>query len=432
MRKFFNNVHLWLGVGSGLVLFIVCLTGTIYTFKTEIEHLANPSKFYIREKDPGSIIPTDELVHRLEKQYNGKVVSLLIPADPRMNYQIGIKSPGDKENAGDSNVSTQKPILQQTGQANAKMNGGVQSKGDQAEVRPVNLYVNPYSGAIAGEQGGGTSAFFTKVMQLHRWLLMERSTGGVIVGIATIIFILLIISGVVIWFPKRIKNWKRGLKIKFSANWKRINHDLHSALGFYSFMLLLVMALTGLCWSFEWYRNGVSKVLGSKVFKGKSEKPLQSQPVAGNTIVIALGEHIAHANTLFSYPGVVRVSLPEKPTGTISVSKNKVGFFAFSGTDKVQFDRFSGKPVKVERFSDKPVNEQVADSVKPIHTGEIFGLFSKIIYFIVCLMATSLPVTGTIIWINKLRKKNKRKLPAEGLPEVTMKSNSYEAEIGMR
>jgi len=65
--------------------------------------------------------------------------------------------------------------------------------------------------------------------------------------------------------------------------------------------------------------------------------------------------------------------------------------------------------LKKELFDDKDLNVQVASLIKPLHTGEIFGILSNFIYFLACLIATSLPVTGTIIWLNKMKKK-KRKL----------------------
>ncbi|MNL59158.1 hypothetical protein D3C87_1828610 [compost metagenome] len=82
-----------------------------------------------------------------------------------------------------------------------------------------------------------------------------------------------------------------------------------------------------------------------------------------------------------------------------------MGFFALAASDKIQLDKYNGKTLKVERFEDKKFNEQIAASIRPLHTGEIFGTFSKILYFISCLIATSLPITGTIIWLNKLKKK---------------------------
>jgi uncharacterized iron-regulated membrane protein len=243
-------------------------------------------------------------------------------------------------------------------------------------------------------------------MQMHRWLMLDESTGRIIVGIATLIMFFMVFTGLILWFPARLRNLKKGLKIKTAANWKRINHDLHSVLGFYAFSILLVMTLTGLCWSFEWYRNGLSNVLGAKVFRGRTEKPLVSSQKPGEAASMA--DMIGKTTALFPYPGNSRLSIPEDPTAAITVTKGASGFFSVGGTDKVQFDRFSGEVLKTERFSEKPLNVQIADSIRLIHTGEIFGTASKILYFLACLIATSLPVTGTLIWLNKMSKKKKK------------------------
>ena len=72
-------------------------------------------------------------------------------------------------------------------------------------------------------------------------------------------------------------------------------------------------------------------------------------------------------------------------------------------------DALTGKVKKKEVFRDKPFNERISGSIKALHTGNVYGTFTKILYFIACLIATSLPITGTLIWWNKLRKK--RSLP---------------------
>jgi uncharacterized iron-regulated membrane protein len=245
-------------------------------------------------------------------------------------------------------------------------------------------------------------------MRLHRWLLIEGDAGKIIVGVSTIIFVFLIFSGLIIWLPKKWKNWKQGFTIKYKANWKRVNHDLHNTLGFYSAILLLIMALTGLCWSFGWYRDGLSNVLGAKVFGGRGGSVEQVEvPADSTTLPIAV--LISKAGEEFMYEGDYRVSIPGKAEEAVSIQKSGKGFFASSGSDKIQLNPYNGEVVKIERFSDKPLNEKIAASIKPLHTGEVFGLFSKILYFITCLIATSLPITGVIIWINKLKKKKARK-----------------------
>lgn len=367
LRNAFRTVHLWLGLGSGIVIFVVCLSGTVYTFRAEIERWLEPEKFYAKHPGASQLMSADSMITLIEKKYQGTVSSLSVPAGNDMNWQVSVK---------------------------------------KGKGKPKTYFVNPYNGEVAGEQGGSTSDFFSTVMKLHRWLLMEQSTGRVIVGTATIIMFFMLLTGLILWFPAQLRYIKQGLKIKFSGNWKRLNHDLHNVLGFYAFLVLMIMTLTGLCWSFEWYRNGASNVLGAQVFKGRGEKPLKSQST-GRTQEATIANLLLQANTLFPYDGGSRVTIPEEEGDALTVVKSATGFFAVAGADKAQFDYFTGKPLKVERFSDKALNVQVASSIKLLHTGEMFGTASKIIYFLACLIATSLPVTGTFIWINKFRKKKK-------------------------
>ena len=387
-RKFFNDVHLWLGIASGLVLFIVCLTGTIYTFRTEVEELMEPAKYKVEVAAGAQPLSPSALIAKLEGELNAQVVSLEIPQDSERSYRVG---------------ATPKP------EAGAKPGQGERrGEGGKGGGRPTTYMVDPYTGAVLGTTDSPASEFFSTVMKLHRWLLIEGDAGKIIVGAATIIFIFIILTGFVLWWPKKIKNWKQGFKIKTDASWKRVNHDLHNTLGFYASFLLLIMALTGLCWSFEWYRDGLGKLMGAEVFKGRKEKPLTSYPAADAENLRA-EDFIARANTILPYEGNLRLSLPADDTTAVVVTKNKAGFFALSASDKVQLDQHNGRPLKVEIFADKPLNEQIVSQIKPLHLGDIYGTFSKIIYFIACLIATSLPVTGTMIWINKLRKKPKKR-----------------------
>lgn len=368
LRKLVNDIHLWLGLSSGLILFIVCLSGTVYTFRAEIERWMEPEKYFHQQSGVASL-PADSIVSLVEAAKKGKVTAMLVPSDPSMNWQVTVK---------------------------------------EGAAKPKTFFVNPVNAIIVGEQGGSTSKFFTTVMQLHRWLLMEEYGGRIIVGTATIIFVLMIISGLILWFPAKLRLIKQVLTIKTSANWKRINHDLHNTLGFYSFLVLLVMALTGLCWSFEWYKDGLSNVLGAKVFKGRGEKPIELKEPSENAQTASIQSLLNEGQELFNYPGNSRIVLPEKSNQAITINKTATGFFAVAGADKVQLDRYTAQPLKIEAYADKPLNVKIADSIKILHTGEIFGTFSKIIYFIVCLIATSLPVTGTLIWVNKMKKKNNK------------------------
>jgi len=114
---------------------------------------------------------------------------------------------------------------------------------------------------------------------------------------------------------------------------------------------------------------------------------------------------VAAGNSALDYEGNLRISLPAKPGADISVSKSRTGFFAKAGSDQVTLDPASLAVKEAKLFSDLSTRQQIGRSVKSLHTGEIFGQFTKFLWFVACLIATSLPITGTLIWWNKRKKK---------------------------
>lgn len=367
-RKFINDIHLWLGVGSALVLFLVCLSGTIYTFKREIEESIEPDKFYIEK-----VLPQRKsfksLIDFTQAETGGKVTRISYHDDLHKPYELQVSM----------------------------------SKEDK---RGETYYVNQYSKEILGTGKGPASKFFMFFFKMHRWLLLDEAIGRPIVGISTLIFILLTLTGLFLWFPKKVKgfkSFKQGLTIKFSAKWKRVNHDLHNVLGFYSFILVLIMALTGLNWSFEWYKNGMSDALGAKVFGGRDEKKIES---AGRGKQLMLSEIMRKGDSVFPYKGKTTIGLAKGPKGSIEFSKHDAGRTNRDASDKVVFDQYSGKVLKKELFDQKTTGQKIAAQIRSIHTGEIYGPLSKTLYFIACLIATSLPVTGIFIWLNKMKKRS--------------------------
>lgn len=409
-RKLFNDIHLWLGLASGLVLFLVCLTGTIFTFHTEIEEMLEPEKYQLTKPAQATALSPDILIARLQQAEKGKVTGLQIPQDPAKPYRLTLKK---KEGGPGKNAEAKTGTATAAGPGAGRKGSQPGGKGGPGGGRGTTYLVNQYTGEVKGTTEGPAHGFFEAVEGLHRTLLVKAEPGSlnigkVIVGGSTIIFVFIILTGLVIWFPKKLKNWKQGLKVKTSGNWKRINHDLHNSLGFYSSFLLLIMALTGLCWSFDWYREGASAVLGDQIFKQRSEKPLVSNLQADTTRKPSIAQVLQTAQEILPYEGNYRISLPADSAAALVVTKTEAGFFAMAASDKVQLDQYSGQPLKVERFADKKFNEKIASSVRGLHLGDIFGTFSKIIYFICCLIATSLPITGTLIWWNKLQNKNKK------------------------
>lgn len=400
LRKFFNDIHLWGGLISGIVVLIVCATGTIYTYNTELREAAIPQ--YYKIVPEGAKLNVDTLLAQVKPQIKGGLVGVKVPfGTDKTTFALYTKPKKEGERQG----------------------GG--PSGGGRGPRANQLAINPYTGQIIGdpsEEKTKTAAFMQKMFGLHRWLLLNevekpiiegvenRKLGSWITGTATLLFLLGVITGIIIWFPAKIRGWKNGLKIKWSAKWKRVNHDLHNTLGFYSCIILFLMAVTGPFWSFEWYRTGWQKTWGTyKSPDAPQEEKLKlvSKILPNSKDPLSVEETIRIVNDILPYDGDITVNFAKDSTATISISKNRIGFFAPSAGDKLILDQYTGEVLEKDIFKDKPFNERAAASIKALHIGDIYGPFTKLLYFISCLIATSLPVTGTMIWINKMRKKKK-------------------------
>ena len=391
IRQFLNDIHLYAGLTCGLIVIAVCLTGTIYVYNTEIREFFDSERYFVEKE--GKAIPLDELRSTLETQYSSQVVGCQVFGQEGRTLQFSLKKPGEENS--------------------------------------ITYFVNPYSGEVVADNANKTptETFMGYLFSTHRWLLLDKvetpilhsmsnqDLGRLINGIATSLFLLGVLTGIFLWLPKKAKNWKQGLTVKWSGNWKRINHDLHNTLAFYSLIALFIMAVTGPFWSFGWYKTGWQKTWDTyqapkeepKANSAQETEPIQDSLPQPTAPVVSLDELLAMANQQLPYQGNVRFTLPEDAEGDIGVSKSRIGFFARAGADQLKVIPAMLEVKETILFGELPVRQQIGKSVKSLHTGEIFGQLTKFLWFIACAVATSLPITGTLIWWNKRSKKGKKK-----------------------
>jgi uncharacterized iron-regulated membrane protein len=360
MKKIIHQLHLWLGLGVAIFLFLICLSGTILTFENEIKSILNPiSSFEVPVNS--SRMKLEELISSTENKSKGKVVFVVT----EQNHD---------------------PVT-------------LTVKSNPEERRGKSYILNPYNGEVLNNPNE-RPGFFMFFFRLHRWLLLEMELGRIVVGVSTLIMTFLLLSGLYLWLPKNRAHFKNSLKIKFKSSWKRINYDLHNTLGFYSMPFLLVMSLTGLCWSFEWYRDLGSKALGAKIFD-RSGRPERIEVFGERK---SLEELYVISQSILTFPGKTYFMVPINENNPVSFLKTRTGFFTLSTSDRLSLHPVSGDVISHDKFSDKKLGAQIASMVKALHVGDFMGGFSKIIYFITCLIGTSLPITGFYIWFNKRRK----------------------------
>lgn len=380
-RKVIDDLHLWLGLASSIVLFVVCLTGTILAFETEIVQFFDKSDFYSQKE--GELVPFSKIVENLEDE-NTKVKDFIYFGEENRNYVFTTVDKALIE------ISNGKPI------------------------RGKQVVINPYTGNEV-IQSSTTKNRMHIIEELHRYLLLNKNIGRPIVGVSTIIFVFLCVSGLVLWFPKKLKQfkkwkfWKQGFTIKRKASWKRINYDLHNTFGFYALFPLLLMGLSGLLWSFTWYYNGLETLLGDKLGKSRFDTTIVISNLKENkpnkARVIDYQSLIYKADSILPYSNLAtRVTLPIHTNESVMIRKKSADFLAYNATDKLQFNPYTNQLISKTLFKNEKNGSKIAGLIRGIHVGDFVGLTSKIIYFICCLIATLLPITGIFIWINKNKK----------------------------
>nr|WP_295929131.1 PepSY-associated TM helix domain-containing protein [uncultured Dyadobacter sp.] len=373
-RKIASQLHLWLGVSSGLVVFVVALTGSILVFEDELEPVLYPQFHTVEVPADQSKISLDNLRATVANRYPGRRIAR-IEIEPHIDRTVIFSLVKGKK-----------------------------------EKDVFSVAVNPYMGKIADTRRENDS-FFHIVLQLHRYLCLEE-TGKAITGVACVMFIVIMITGLVLWWPSR-KQAKQRLTIKWNAKFKRLNWDLHAVFGFYVLPFTFVIALTGLVWSYKW--------VNSMIFLAFDGKPQQKReaPVNAGTIQVnsngTLAKITAETNRLLPHPGRIQFTLPEYDSLSITVSKVNENASITNVVDFLYFDQTDGTLISKRLYDNETTGMKVRRLVLPIHSGSIWGWPTKALALIVALITATLPVTGVIIWVGRKFKKEKktaRKNPA--------------------
>lgn len=350
-KKLFGKLHLWLGFGSGLVVVVVGLTGCLYVFEEEIRQTQYADQWFVRpESGPKLSVPA--LRTAVEQRFpNEKIKALRLYADPARSAQVLLRN-----------------------------------------ERVVS--VHPYTGQMLGTRP--EHDWLHTVLDLHRTLLLGEA-GKVIIQANTLIFIFMVLSGIVLWWPKA-RQVRSALTVLWRARWRRLNYDVHRVLGFYASLGLLVIALTGSWWAFKSVQKTVYALAGAEAVY---QKKVESKPVPQRRFSPEQAFAVADAR----YPGwtEANISVPNEEKEVIRVLFRYPHRWARQ-QNVLHFDQFSGEVRKAELRSQASAADYVRLTNYDLHTGRLFGLPGKILAFLASLFAASLPVTGFLIWRNRQRK----------------------------
>lgn len=361
-KKIYSWLHLWLGISFGLIFSTVALTGAIMVFEKEIDEWVSADFYFTTNTGNQAPLPLDSLL-TLSKTYAGnkKIERILISGEE-----------------GSRNI-----LFQTKGKKDKR----------------IIIAIDPYTGALKGKRVA-EQTFFKTVERLHRNLLIDE-TGKTITDICCLAYLVILITGLLLWLPKNRKGLKQRLKIKWDAKAKRLNWDIHAVGGFYTLPVLFLIAFTGLTWSYKWFNNGIYLLFDGKK-QVKKEAVLNRHLPQKNTDIIAK----VYAASLTALPadGNTSIFLPEKKNQAIRITKERLGTRP-NIVDELAFDANDGQLLDKQLYETQTTGNKARRLVLPIHTGSIYGWPTKLLALICCLLGASLPFTGFYIWWGKKQKK---------------------------
>lgn len=367
------QVHSIAGLVLALLFSLIALTGVIMSFEDEIVDHLNASIMQVVPRTTPALLP-DELVARLKAVPEaGKVAAITLSSDPSAAVHVRFAR-------------------------------------DEQGARPSSLYLDPYDGHVLGVPRG--EDFFATVRRLHRWLLIPgdaKGWGRQITGVAALSLIVMLISGLVLRWPRRASSVKMWLKPNIGLSGRGLHRSLHAVIGTWVLPIYLVMALTGLWYSFDWYKDGVVWLLSRPDVAAAKMQPRQSRPPGRPEPAQSVGFDRAWSALQHEESGGfarAQLTLPAGPGTVMRIRSWLKDSTLESMRDEFRIDAVTGQVVSAERYADKTLGEKTIASVLDIHRGAVLGWPGKLAFMIAAALMPLFAVTGVLLYLS--RRKSRR------------------------
>lgn len=382
------KLHLWFGLGIGIIIFIVSITGALYVFKDEVQDYLRKDYLYHHEPQIESqkTLPIKVLEDKVNQQ-TGETFPLHwvdIPLDKSKTYKFYYY-----ENDPKAWNYFDEFVIYKT------------------------AYVNPYTGKVLSLQDE-RNGFFNIVKFIHWSFLLKSEWGKYIVGIPVLIFLFMLISGIILWWPKNRKARKQRFWFQWKniRTWRRRNYDVHSIVGFYTSFFALIAAITGLFYSFICIQGILYTLFsgGNSVYPDyshiKTTAPVEMRNETTLDRISAKVEELYPNASSYSLDfGHAHIDDHEHPNYEVFVKQLD---YSYHINHQIIFDENSGQMLQNRPHKTKDFGQKYIAANYDIHVGAIWGIWGKILAFIVSLACASLPVTGFLVWYGRRYKQNKK------------------------
>lgn len=364
-RRVLLKLHLYAALVAGVFIAVLGLTGAVMVFESRIDRALHPRLAYVTPT--GSRLPLETLLARARQDYpEGRIGTLRFGEAPDQSYQF------------------------------------LHSQG-------FTIFVDPYTGDVLGrlDRVQWERTLPRIVHRLHTQLLAGEA-GAWVVGVATIVTGFLLVSGLILWWPRRI------LTVRRAGSWKRSNFDLHNALGLYTSPVLLVVVASGLIIGFEGLANPLINRLNPSSASASASAPRptgSTRPPGAGPISIDAAERLA----VEALPGaaITLLSIPNGERRVITAKMKYPEDRTPAGRSQVTIDRYLGQVAAVESTRRAPPGTRIQNLKRSLHTGDVFGAPTQALYFLSALGLVGQVLSGLLIWWNSRSRSAKGSHEAE-------------------
>ena len=343
MKKIVFYLHLYVGLVSALFLIVLSLSGTIIAFEPELNRAFHPELTLVQPT--ATPLNWDAFRTHVEQQSPGwKLIRIYFPDAPDRSTYVRLRNTGSKK------------------------------------IRHV--YVNQYTGQVLGSTEDGSN-WIIKTHDLHVNLMTAR-TGNWFVTAATYCLLALSLSGIVLWWPRRL------FRIQKTKPPARLNRELHYMIGFWSSLAMFLFAVTGL--SLHYQTGKLLDLLNNK------PSTFARSPGHGTS----LEGMLQTARETLPGTEIPRLLLSEKAGDPVFLYQRFPEDKTPAGRSFTTLDPSSGAVLTFGSSRDMPFAQvALVQWTREIHTGTILGLPTQILASLFSLMLTALAITGPLIWWNK-------------------------------
>ena len=339
--------HGWIGLNLGLLLFLVCFSGTIAVFSWEIDWVVDPAL-----RVEADSVHWTAVADSVEAAYPNHVVTFL--AGPRHDGFAALAYATDP--AG----------------------------------RLVKLWVHPETGAVQKRGSYWTVQRFFR--SFHRRMLIPNP-----VGILWVTFFAFILAGSAITGILFYKGWYRNL---FRWRWHDVRlffSDGHRLAGVWSLAFATIIVASSIWYGVELLAPAPSGPAGSIGNDAKVER-------GPTPHLLPLGKQVDRAKAAF--PGVqVKDVIPGTATRPTHVRGQADAWLVRPRANTVRVDPVTGEVLSVQRGTDLGLHHRIADMADPLHFGTFGGLGSQAAWGVFGLLLSSLMLTGGWLWHLRAEKK---------------------------